>query len=200
MQVLEGEIKRETRSSADFLPLGQCPCYSDILWRDIECYMCLFLFISMFTWSYSWNWIEINLQTIQISTCTNNHYTEIFWFCSPAEELRFVTDEDGKNAHDVISLKNTLPYPIAYKVNMFNKFWIHMDAIFSLNRTKFVFVLLFKCIYHTFLFLGKDNITREIQSSTKFWHCETRVYRESLCLSLSRYSVKVLSWIVSLCM
>lgn len=64
----------------------------------------------------------INLQTIQISTCTNNHYTEIFWFCSPAEELRFVTDEDGKDAHDVISLKNTLPYPIAYKVNMFNKF------------------------------------------------------------------------------
>ncbi|XP_011422421.3 motile sperm domain-containing protein 2 [Magallana gigas] len=35
---------------------------------------------------------------------------------SPAEELRFVTDEDGKDAHDVISLKNTLPYPIAYKV------------------------------------------------------------------------------------
>lgn len=98
--------------------------------RDIECYMCLFLFISMFTWSYSLNLIEINLQTIQISTCTNNHYTEIFWFCSPAEELRFVTDEDGKDAHDVISLKNTLPYPIAYKVNMFNKFWIHMDAIF----------------------------------------------------------------------
>lgn len=164
--------------------------------------MCLFLFISMFTWSYSLNWIEINLQTIQISTCTNNHYTEIFWFRSPAEELRFVTDEDGKDAHDVISLKNTLPYPIAYKVNMFNKFWIHtcMDAIFSLNRTKFVFVLLFKCIYHTFLFLGKDNITREIQSSTKFWHCKTRVYRESLCLSLSRYRVKVLSWIVSLCM
>lgn len=78
----------------------------------------------MFTCSYSLNLIEINLQTIQISTCTgtctNNHYTEIFWFFSPAEELRFVTDEDGKDAHDVISLKNTLPYPIAYKVNTFN--------------------------------------------------------------------------------
>ncbi|XP_078324261.1 motile sperm domain-containing protein 2-like isoform X2 [Crassostrea virginica] len=35
---------------------------------------------------------------------------------SPAEELKFVTDEDGKDAHDVIYLKNTLPYPIAYKV------------------------------------------------------------------------------------
>lgn len=76
----------------------------------------------MFTCSYSLNLIEINLQTIQISTCTctNNHYTEIFRFFSPAEELRFVTDEDGKDAHDVISLKNTLPYPIAYKVNMSN--------------------------------------------------------------------------------
>ncbi|ESP03679.1 hypothetical protein LOTGIDRAFT_237580 [Lottia gigantea] len=35
---------------------------------------------------------------------------------SPAEELEFVVDENGKESYDVISLTNTLPYSIAYKV------------------------------------------------------------------------------------
>ncbi|XP_021356599.1 motile sperm domain-containing protein 2-like isoform X2 [Mizuhopecten yessoensis] len=35
---------------------------------------------------------------------------------SPAEELEFSTDESGKETFDTICLKNTLPYPIAYKV------------------------------------------------------------------------------------
>ncbi|XP_052077845.1 motile sperm domain-containing protein 2-like isoform X2 [Mytilus californianus] len=35
---------------------------------------------------------------------------------SPGDELLFTTDETGKETFDVISLKNTLPYAIAYKV------------------------------------------------------------------------------------
>ncbi|KAK3100204.1 hypothetical protein FSP39_016243 [Pinctada imbricata] len=34
----------------------------------------------------------------------------------PADELVFTSDEQGKDAHNTISLKNTLPYQIAFKV------------------------------------------------------------------------------------
>lgn len=60
-------------------------------------------------------------------------YSGICNDCSPAEELKFVTDEDGKDAHDVIYLKNTLPYPIAYKVNHFYIF----ETSYHVDKKKF---------------------------------------------------------------
>ena len=41
-----------------------------------------------------------------------------FVTCSPAEELEFVFTEDSQEATDTITLKNTLPYNIAYKVGV----------------------------------------------------------------------------------
>lgn len=77
-------------------------------------------------------------------------YSGICNDCSPAEELKFVTDEDGKDAHDVIYLKNTLPYPIAYKVNHFYIFETsyHVDKIKFQSICSFPFIHFFSFALH----------------------------------------------------
>ena len=46
----------------------------------------------------------------------NFHYFILIFLFSPGDELLFTTEETGKETFDIISLKNTLPYSIAYKV------------------------------------------------------------------------------------
>ncbi|XP_060064841.1 motile sperm domain-containing protein 2-like [Ylistrum balloti] len=60
--------------------------------------------------------IGIRGTTGKMDSGADNSFIGRLLTISPAEELEFIIDESGKEAYDTISLKNTLPYPIAYKV------------------------------------------------------------------------------------
>ncbi|XP_033743770.1 motile sperm domain-containing protein 2-like isoform X2 [Pecten maximus] len=60
--------------------------------------------------------IGIRGTTTKMEPGSDNSFIGRLLTISPAEELEFIIDDSGKDASDTISLKNTLPYPIAYKV------------------------------------------------------------------------------------
>ncbi|XP_069131475.1 motile sperm domain-containing protein 2-like isoform X2 [Argopecten irradians] len=60
--------------------------------------------------------IGIRGTTTKMEPGADNSFIGRLLTISPAEELEFIIDDSGKDAYDTISLKNTLPYPIAFKV------------------------------------------------------------------------------------
>ena len=98
---------------------------------------------------------------------------------SPAEELTFIADETGKEIFDIITLTNTLMYPIAFKVRLCWKVVSHcvLSCVslvqFSSVQFSDALFILQGVISSEFLCpSGENNSSREIQSPSQHRSCE----------------------------